>query len=288
MGENSLLTLAFVLDKKNWQLAARAFVSAQRSIRARRGEKMSGHSKWAGIKHKKAKVDAQRGRVFTKLIKEITVAARNGGGDPEANSRLRQAVIGAKAANMPQENITRAIKKGTGELPGVSYEQMSYEGYGPGGVAVLVDILTDNRNRTASEIRKIFAKSGGNLGESGCVGWMFEKKGLITVDLAKADEEKLMAIALEAAPSDFQTAESTYEVVTSPRDFEPVRGAIAKAAIEIAHAEITMLPQTYVKLDGKQAQQMLNLMEGLEEHDDVQNVYANFDIPEKIMMEMSA
>jgi YebC/PmpR family DNA-binding regulatory protein len=249
---------------------------------------MSGHSKWAGIKHKKAKVDAQKGRIFTKIIKELTVAARVGGSDPEANSRLRQAVQSAKAANMPQENIMRAINKGTGEMPGVSYEELSYEGYGPGGVAVLIEIFTDNRNRTASDIRKIFAKNGGNLGESGCVGWMFEKRGLITIDISKVDEEKLMSVALEAGALDIRTEESTYEVITSPKEFEAVRQAIAGAEIEISSAEVTMLPQTYVKLDGKPAQQMLNLMEGLEEHEDVRNVYANFDIPEQIMVEMTA
>lgn len=249
---------------------------------------MSGHSKWAGIKHKKAKVDAQRGRIFTRLIKEITVAAKVSGGDPDANPRLRQAIQNARAANMPQENIMRAIKKGTGEIPGVSYEELSYEGYGPGGVAVLVEIFTDNRNRTASEIRKIFAKNGGNLGESGCVGWMFEKKGLITIETSKVDEEKLMAIVLEAGALDIRTEESTYEVITSPKGFESVRKAIAGAGIEISNAEITMLPQTYVKLDGKPAQQMLHLMEALEEHEDVRNVYANFDIPEQIMVEMTA
>ncbi|MDH7498856.1 MAG: YebC/PmpR family DNA-binding transcriptional regulator [candidate division NC10 bacterium] len=249
---------------------------------------MSGHSKWHGIKHKKAKVDAQKGRIFTKIIKEITVAARVGGADPEANPRLRQALQNAKAANMPQENIMRAIKKGTGEMPGVSYEELSYEGYGPGGVAVLVEIFTDNRNRTASEIRKIFAKNGGNLGESGCVGWMFDKKGLITIEVSKVDEEKLMAVALEAGALDIRTEESTYEVIASPREFEAVKKAIAAAGIEIASAEVTMLPQTYVKLDGKPAQQMLHLMEALEEHEDVRAVYANFDIPEEIMVEMTA
>jgi len=249
---------------------------------------MSGHSKWAGIKHKKAKVDAQRGRIFTKLIKEITVAARVSGGDPEANARLRQAIAGAKAANMPQDNIQRAIKKGTGELPGVTYEEFSYEGYGPGGVAVLLEVMTDNRNRTAPEIRKIFAKSGGNLGELGCVGWLFEKKGLISVDMSKVDEEKLMTVALDAGALDVSTGESAYDVTATPKEFEAVKGAIAAAGIEILAAEITMLPQTYIKLDGKQAQQMLHLMEELEEHEDVQNVYANFDIPEEVMLEMSA
>lgn len=249
---------------------------------------MSGHSKWHGIKHKKAKVDAQKGRIFTKIIKELTMAARVGGGDPEANPRLRQAVQSAKAANMPHENIMRAIKKGTGEMPGVTYEELSYEGYGPGGVAVLLEIFTDNRNRTASEIRKIFAKNGGNLGESGCVGWMFDKKGLITIETSKVDEENLMSVALEAGALDIRTEESTYEVITSPKEFEAVRKGIAAVGIEISSAEVTMLPQTYIKLDGKPAQQMLHLMEALEEHEDVRNVYANFDIPEEIMVEMTA
>jgi YebC/PmpR family DNA-binding regulatory protein len=249
---------------------------------------MSGHSKWHGIKHKKAKVDAARGRVFSKLIREITVAARTAGGDPEGNPRLRTAIQAARAVNMPQDNIQRAIMKGTGELEGVHYEEATYEGYGPGGVAVMVEVVTDSRNRTASEIRKIFAKNGGNLGEAGCVGWMFEKKGLVQVDRAKADEERLLGVALDAGAEDVRTEEASFDVIASPRDFEAVRDAIAKAGFPTLSAELTMLPQSTVKLDGKVAQQMLHLMEELEDHDDAQHVYANFDIPDEIMAAMSA
>ncbi|MBI5166633.1 MAG: YebC/PmpR family DNA-binding transcriptional regulator [candidate division NC10 bacterium] len=249
---------------------------------------MSGHSKWHGIKHKKAKVDAQKGRIFTKIIREITVAARQGGGDPEGNPRLRTAILAARAVNMPQENIQRAIKKGTGELPGVAYEEYIYEGYGPGGVAVMVEVMTDNKNRTASEIRRIFFKNGGGLGESGCVGWMFEKKGLIQIDAKKADEEKLFSIALEAGAEDMRLSESTFEVITAPKDLEKVKEAIAKTGIEMISAEVTMLPHTTNRLEGKVAQQVLHLMEELEDHDDVQRAYANFDIPEEIMAAMTA
>jgi YebC/PmpR family DNA-binding regulatory protein len=244
---------------------------------------MSGHSKWHGIKHKKAKVDAAKGRIFTKLIKEITVAARHGGGDPGGNARLRTAIQAAKAANMPSDNIERAIKKGTGELPGVSYEECIYEGYGPGGVAVLVEALTDNKNRTTSELRKVFTKNGGNMGESGCVAWMFAKKGLLQVEAAKADEEKLMSVALEAGAEDMRREESLFEVITAPADFERVREAVAKAGIPTVSAEVTMVPQNTLRVEGKPAQQMLQLMEDLEEHDDAQHVYANFDIPEEVM-----
>lgn len=248
---------------------------------------MSGHSKWAGIKHKKAKVDAQRGRAFTKVIREITVAARVGGGDPAGNPRLRLAIDKAKAVNMPQDNIQRAIQKGTGELPGVSYEEYVYEGYGPGGVAVLLEVLTDNKNRTAPEIRKVFAKHGGNLGESGCVAWMFEKKGLIQVESARTDENRLFGVALEAGAEDVRRSDNLFEVITLPKDLERVKEFLTKEKIEIAEGEVTMLPQSTVKLEGKPAQQMLQLMEELEEHDDVQNVYANFDIPEEIMAAMT-
>ncbi|PWB78219.1 MAG: YebC/PmpR family DNA-binding transcriptional regulator [Candidatus Methylomirabilota bacterium] len=244
---------------------------------------MSGHSKWAGIKHKKAKVDAQRGRTFTKIIREITVAARVGGGDPDGNPRLRLAIDKAKGVNMPQDNIQRAIQKGTGELPGTSYDEYIYEGYGPGGVAVLLEIVTDNKNRTAPEIRKAFAKYGGNLGESGCVAWMFEKKGLIQVDTSVADEDRLLGIVLEAGAEDVRRSDDTFEVITAPKDLERVKESLAGEKIEIAEGEVTMLPQSTIKLEGKQAQQMLQLMETLEEHDDVQNVYANFDIPDEIM-----
>jgi YebC/PmpR family DNA-binding regulatory protein len=249
---------------------------------------MSGHSKWAGIKHKKAKVDAQRGRVFTKLIREITVAARVGGGDPGGNPRLRTAIQAAKAVNMPADNIERAVKKGTGELEGVTYEEITYEGYGPGGVAVLVAVLTDNKNRTVGEIRKTFSRHGGNLGESGCVAFLFEKKGYIQVDAAKVDEDKLMTIALDAGAEDLVREESIFAVTSAPKDFEKVRDRIAKSGIQPLSAEITMLPKSSVKLEGKHAEQMLRLMEELEEHDDVQHVYANFDIPEEIMAALTA
>jgi YebC/PmpR family DNA-binding regulatory protein len=249
---------------------------------------MSGHSKWAGIKHKKAKVDAQRGRVFTKIIREITVAARVGGGDPGGNPRLRTAIQAARAVNMPAENIERAVKKGTGELEGVSYEEISYEGYGPGGVAVLVEVMTDNKNRTVGEIRKLFSKNGGSLGEVGCVGFLFEKKGYIQVDAVKVDEDKLMTIALDAGAEDLQREESVFAVTTVPKDFEKVRDAIVKSGIQPISAEITKVPKSTVRLEGKPAEQMLRLMEELEEHDDVQHVYANFDIPEEIMAAMTA
>ena len=249
---------------------------------------MSGHSKWAGIKHKKAKVDAQRGRVFTKLIREMTVAARVGGGDPAGNPRLRTAIQAAKAVNMPSDNIERAIKKGTGELEGVTYEEIAYEGYGPGGVAVLVEVVTDNKNRAVGEIRKIFSRHGGNLGESGCVAFLFEKKGYIQVDAAKVDEDKLMTIALDAGAEDLQREEGVFAVSSAPKDFEKVRDRIVKGGIQPLSAEITMLPKSTVKLEGKHAEQMLRLMEELEEHDDIQHVYANFDIPEEIMAALTA
>lgn len=249
---------------------------------------MSGHSKWASIKHKKAKVDAQRGRAFTKLIREITVAARVGGGDLTGNPRLRTAVLAAKAVNMPADNIDRAIKKGTGELEGVTYEEITYEGYGPGGVAILVEVMTDNKNRTVGEIRKVFSRHGGNMGESGCVNFLFEKKGHIVVDAAKVDEDKLMSVALDVGAEDMQREEGVFAVTTGPREFEKVRDAIVKAGIQPLSAEISKLPKSTVKLVGKQAEQMLKLMEEMEEHDDVQHVYANFDIPEEIMAALTA
>jgi YebC/PmpR family DNA-binding regulatory protein len=247
---------------------------------------MSGHSKWSTIKHKKAAQDAKRGAMFTKVIKELTVAARMGGGDVDMNPRLRTAVLKAKSVNMPQDTMQRAIMKGTGELPGVNYEEITYEGYGPGGVAMIVTVLTDNRNRTVAEIRKIFSKNGGNLGESGCVAWMFQKKGLIVVDKDRVDEDELFSIALEAGAEDVRPADAMYEVVTAVEDFEPVKQGITSKGIEPASSEVSLLPQTTVRLEGSQARQLLKLMDELEEHDDVQNVYANFDIPDEVMAEV--
>jgi len=250
---------------------------------------MSGHSKWATTKHKKAATDAKRGKIFTKITKEITVAAKLGGGDADGNPRLRTAVAKAKSVSMPAENIKRAIQKGTGELPGVSYEEVTYEGYGPNGVAIIVEVLTDNRNRTVSEIRNIFSKAGGNMGEAGCVSWMFHKKGYIVVARAKADEEKLMSLALDAGAEDMQTEDDNFVITTAQSDFEKVKKALEDAGIPLEVAEVTMVPQTYVKIDGeKVAGQMMRLMEAIEDNDDVQNVYANFDIPEEVMNAVSA
>lgn len=248
---------------------------------------MSGHSKWASIKHKKSKEDAKRGKLFSKLIKEIIVAARMGGGDPQGNPRLRNVIERAKEANMPQENIERAIKKGTGELPGESYEECTFEGYGPGGVAILIEATTDNRKRTASEIRHIMSKHGGNLGEAGCVSWIFSKRGLITIDANKIDEDKLLDISLEAGADDVRKVEDTYEIITSVNNFEKVRSALAAHNITYNSAEITFIPQTTIKLEGKEAEQMLRLMDALEEHDDIQHIYANFDIPTEIMEQVA-
>ena len=250
---------------------------------------MSGHSKWATTKHKKAATDAKRGKIFTKITKEITVAAKLGGGDSDGNPRLRTAVAKAKSVSMPAENIKRAIQKGTGELPGVSYEEVTYEGYGPNGVAIIVEVLTDNRNRTVSEIRNIFSKAGGNMGEAGCVSWMFHKKGYIVVARAKADEEKLMSLALDAGAEDMQTEDDNFVITSAQSDFEKVKKALEDAGIPLEVAEVTMVPQTYVKIDGeKVAGQMMRLMEAIEDNDDVQNVYANFDIPEEVMNAVSA
>jgi YebC/PmpR family DNA-binding regulatory protein len=249
---------------------------------------MSGHSKWSTIKHKKGAADARRGKMFTKLIKEITVAARMGGGDPNGNPRLRSAVQAAKAENMPKDNIDRAIKKGTGELPGVSYEEATFEGYGPGGVAVLVEILSDNRKRTVADIRHVFSKNAGNLGEAGCVSWMFDKKGLIAFEKSKVDEEKLINLALEAGAQDVHETEKEYEVITEPSVFEKVKKQLEDAQLIPGYAEIGMVPQSTVRLTGKEAQQMVRLMESLEDSDDVQHVYANFDIPDEEMEQLSA
>jgi YebC/PmpR family DNA-binding regulatory protein len=245
---------------------------------------MSGHSKWATIKHKKGAADAKRGKVFTRLIKEVMVAARMGGGNPDGNPRLRAAVLAAKAENMPKDNIDRAIKKGTGELEGVNYEEFMYEGYGTAGVAILVDIMTDNRNRAASEIRHIFSRNGGNLGEAGCVAWMFNKKGSIVFDKAAVPEEELIELALEAGAEDVKDEENQFEVITSPEDFTNVKAAFDDRDLKYELAEITMSPQTTVRIeDTKTAQQLLRLMDALEDSDDVQHVYANFDIPDEIL-----
>ncbi len=249
---------------------------------------MSGHSKWSTIKRKKGKADAARGKMFTKLIKEITVAAREGGGEPDANPRLRTAIQAAKAANMPAANIERAIKRGTGELPGVSYEEIKYEGYGPGGVAVLVEAMTDNKNRAVSDIRHIFSIHGGSLGEVGCVGWMFERKGIIQVDKGKVDEEELMMTVLDAGALDMKSEEDYFEIITPFEKFEAIKQALDEKKIPYTQAELTMIPQTTIKLEGKEAEQMLKLMEELEDHEDVQKVYANFDIATEIMEKMSA
>ena len=244
---------------------------------------MSGHSKWASIKHKKGAVDAKRGKVFTKLIKEITVAARMGGKDSDANARLRVAVATAKAENMPKENIERAIKKGTGDLEGSNYEEVTYEGYGPGGVAVLIEILTDNKNRAVADVRHLFERSGGNLGETGCVAWMFSKKGFIVFQKDQVEEEMLFELALEAGADDIKEDEKELEVITEPSSFEKVKTAIENAGIRYTLAEITMIPKTTVKIDDKHAQQMLTLMENLEDNEDVNHVYANFDISDEAM-----
>jgi YebC/PmpR family DNA-binding regulatory protein len=246
---------------------------------------MAGHSKWANIKHRKGAQDARRGKVFTKIIKEITVAARMGGGDVNANPRLRRAVDDAKGENMPKDNIDRAIKKGTGELEGVNYEENTYEGYGPGGAAVFVESVTDNKNRAVSEIRHCFSKCGGNLGAGGCVAWMFDNKGYLVVEKSAADEEELMEAALEAGAEDVREDGSNFEVITAPEDFEAVKEAIDAAGIAYIDAEVTMLPQNTTSLEGKEAQQMIRLMDMLDNCDDVQKVYTNADIPDDMVGE---
>ena len=244
---------------------------------------MSGHSKWHSIKHKKGALDAKRGKLFTKFIKELTVAARTGGGDPDANARLRKAINDAKAGNMPNDTIDRAIRRGTGEEEGVNYEELTYEGYGPGGVALMVQSMTDNRNRTVAEIRHIFSKNGGNLGENGSVGWMFEKKGYIVVEKSAKSEEELFELAIDAGADDLRDDEDNFEIITSPDAFDAVLTALKGAGIEPQVAEVEMVPQNYIKLEGADARQMLKLMEALEDHDDVQKVSANFDISEADM-----
>jgi YebC/PmpR family DNA-binding regulatory protein len=248
---------------------------------------MSGHSKWATIKHKKAATDAKRGQIFTRLIKEITVAARHGGGDPDANPRLRTAVLAARAENMPADNIKRAIQRGTGELPGVTIEETSYEGYGPHGVAMMVEVATDNRNRTVSEIRHIFSRYGGNLGEAGCVAWMFQKRGSISIPKKSATEEQLLNVVLDAGAEDLRDDGEQWEVVSSPEAFEAVAAALKQAGIEIANSEVALLPQTYVKLEGKNAEQMVKFLDALEEHEDVQHIYSNFDFDARELEQVS-
>ena len=244
---------------------------------------MSGHSKWHSIKHKKGALDAKRGKLFTKFIKELTVAARTGGGDAEGNARLRKAIADAKAGNMPNDTIDRAIRRGTGEEEGVNYEEITYEGYGPGGVALMIESMTDNRNRTVAEIRHIFSKNGGNLGETGSVGWMFERKGYIVVDKSGRSEEELFELAIEAGADDLRDDEDTFEIITTPDAFDGVLTAIKGSGIEPQVAEVEMVPQNYVRLEGGDARQMLKLMEALEDHDDVQKVSANFDISDADM-----
>ena len=244
---------------------------------------MSGHSKWASIKHKKGAADAKRGKIFTKIIKEITVAARLGGGDPDGNPRLRTAIMNAKSNNMPADNVTRAIKKGTGELEGVHYEEVTYEGYGPGGAAIFLEAMTDNKNRTVSEIRAALGKAGGNLGENGCVGWMFEKKGLITVKTEAKSEDDLMELVIDAGADDMQTVEDHYEITTAIENFETVRKALEEADVPMDTAELTRIPQNTVSLDAKKGKALLKLMDILDDHDDIQKAYSNFDIPDDVM-----
>jgi YebC/PmpR family DNA-binding regulatory protein len=242
---------------------------------------MSGHSKWHSIKHKKGAADAKRGKIFTRIIKELTVAARAGGGDPDSNPRLRTIIADAKAVNMPAENIKRAIRRGTGEEPGVSYEEAQYEGYGPGGAAVIMDVLTDNKNRTVGELRHLLTKYGGNLAETNAVAWMFTKRGYIVVPKAKADEDTLMSVVLDAGGDDLRDDGDNWEVLSAPEAFAQVLEAVKGLGIEPDAAEISMLPQNYLKLEGKQAQQMVKLMEALDDHDDIRHVWSNFDIEEK-------
>jgi YebC/PmpR family DNA-binding regulatory protein len=248
---------------------------------------MSGHSKWSTIKHKKAAKDAKRGKIFTKLIKEITVAARMGGGDINANPRLRTAVLTARASSMPSENIDRAIKKGTGDLEGVTYEEIQYEGYGPGGAAIIAQVLTDNKNRTVSEIRRLFMKHGGNMGETGCVSWMFEKKGLIGVDKSQVDEERLMSVVLDAGAEDVRDEGEIFEVVTQPEDFAAVKERLDQEKIAVTGAHVTLVPKNTVDIDAKHVEQILKLSEELEDHDDVQSVSANFNISDELMEKAS-
>jgi YebC/PmpR family DNA-binding regulatory protein len=248
---------------------------------------MSGHSKWATIKHKKGALDAKRGKIFTRLIKEISIAAKNGGGDPDTNPRLRGAILAAKAENMPQDNIKRAIQRGTGELPGATYEEFSLEGYGPGGVAILLDINTDNRNRTVSEIRHVFGKNGGNMADAGAVSYMFHKKGEIIVPKSAVKEDDLMALVLDAGAEDLRDDGENWEVLCETSAYEAVLEAVKKAGIEPTSSSVTLVPQNYIKLEGPAASTMIRLMEAFEEHDDVQNVHSNFDIDQKLLEEVA-
>ena len=248
---------------------------------------MSGHNKWTSIKHKKAAVDAKRGKIFTKIIREIVIASKEGGGVIENNARLKKAVDDARKANMPQDNIEKAIQRGTGELPGAVYEENTYEGYGPAGVALIVETTTDNKNRTASEIRKIFSKHAGSMGETGCVGWMFSKKGFITIDKSAGDEDTVMTIALDNGAEDFVNEDDCYEIYTTTADFNKVLEAIKAKNLPILESSITMIPQTYVKLEGENAEHMIKLLDELEEHDDVKDVYSNFDISKEDMEKYS-
>ncbi len=248
---------------------------------------MSGHSRWATIKRKKASIDAKRGQAFTKIIKEIIVAAKSGGGDQNLNARLRTVLEKAKAVNMPQDNIKKAIQKGTGELPGISYEEITYEGYGPGGVALLIRVTTDNKNRTAANLRSTLAKYNGSMASLGATSWQFEQKGYITVPKETIDEETLMEIALDAGAQDIQNEENSYDITTNPQDFEKVRKVLDDKKIKYSAAEVTMVPKNYIKIEGKEAEQMLKLMNAMDEDEDVQNVYANFDIPQEIMDRIS-
>lgn len=248
---------------------------------------MSGHSKWAQIKHKKAATDAKRGKLFTRLIREITVAARNGGGDPEMNPRLRVAIAAAKSANMPQENIERAIKRGTGEIEGASFEEVTYEAYGPGGVAILIEVMTDNKNRTVAAIRHVFSRFGGNLGETGCVSWMFKKTGLITIPASGVNEDKLIEVALDSGAQDVRQEDDYFEVYTDVFNLLDVKEKLEKSNFPIENAEITAVPQSYVHLEGKDAEKLVKLLSALEELDDVQKVHSNMDVPDEILAQVS-
>lgn len=248
---------------------------------------MSGHSRWAGIKHKKAIIDSKRGKAFTRLIREVTIAAKVGGGKPEFNPRLRSAIEAAKAANMPADNIKRGIQKGTGEIPGVSFEEVAYEGYGPGGVAVIIEATTDNKNRTTSEIRFLFADHGGNMGETGCVSWMFESKGQILISKTGVSEDKVTELAIESGADDIHTDGDSYEVITAPSELESVKKKLTDAKLTIEHAEVALIPKNTVKLEGDQAKRCLDLMNMLDEHEDVKTVTANFDIDQSILDKVS-